>query len=160
MKQAPQSSSSDWHKGLANSNSANHKLISKRSILIGALVLLAVLALASGGAALNNDDSNKSGSLKSVTTGSVTNDTPASVGSEASSNVTEGVSTSVNSQTIDGSTQTQVTVNGQSVPVPANGSAQHTVGNTSVYIQSTRNNSGTSVQVDSSAANFDSEADE
>lgn len=138
-------SSLQTHPGYGLRQNIN-SLFTKRFGLTGALFLLSALALATGGSALSDSgqlstekNSNHASNVSSKASASQqTGNTP---NSDAAQN---GVSTSVTSQNVNGESSTQVTVNGQQIEVPENGSTTKTIDTDSGQATVTVNNQSSS----------------
>lgn len=142
-------------------NQINHagqsvnRLFNKRFGVSGALFLLSALALAAGTAALSDGgqpliDSNKSNTPLIIPNADSqdSQSTNALKSNSAIKNNASGLSTSISSQNINGESSTSVTINGQSVKVPENGSTTQIVntddGQAMVTINNSQSNSGSS----------------
>jgi hypothetical protein len=158
------------HVFATSGNSNNHSLaLTKRSgfEIVGVFILLAVLAIVgSSNRSAASTNTLKDASQSQPISAQVINNgasTPTSPSATAlpvtSSSSTSGVSSNVSSNTTNGLTSTHMTVNGQAVNVPANGSTQQTVntpsGPISVSTSHTQSGNGSNYSSTITSTNID-----
>src|SRR5579884_2626556 len=136
---------------------SSHFSLSKRSglIIAGVFILALVVALIVSNRsvakpAVHNASQNSPGVTNLQSSSNV--NTPSSA--PADNSASAGVSTDVSSTSTNGNTSTNVTVNGQPVTVPTNGSVSKDVGNAQVNVSHSQTSQGSSTNLNVSSTSL------
>jgi cytoskeletal protein RodZ len=112
-------------------------------------------------ATLHLSSSNDSSSAKpadNTSSNNASTSTTSNSSMNSSSQGTGTTSTTTNTTTVNGQSSTNVTVNGQTVPVPANGTTQQKVGNSTVTISGSHSGDATDTYVNNTSVQVNSDS--
>lgn len=142
-----------------NTRTITHGLMASKLVIIAAVVVFVIIAVYLAVLLVQKQPSLTGLKSHPVNYASVNKTHSATVSSQAATPInsaSNSVSSNVSSSDVNGQSSTEVSVNGQNVTVPSNGSYATTIGNANVSVSHTSSGSGSSqlhVQVNSTGGN-------